>query len=139
MLRCRYTAVHCVAPAGNLQIITWNMQDDGTFTRSLETASEAGSLVSCAWCTESIVVTAFKSAAGKLKLVYWQLPGSLSDPQTISEIAHIDTGVALPDGGVSAAHWRAQDASANDLGETVVGVLTHGGNAKVIRFHLASS
>ena len=128
-----------VTPAGNLELIGWQMHDDGTFTRWLETTSEPASLVSCAWCTESIVVTAFKNASGKLKLIYWQFPNSPSDPQTINQITQIDTGVPLPYGGVSAGHWRAQGAHATNLGETLVAILTENGNAKIIRFHLTSS
>jgi hypothetical protein len=128
-----------VTPGGNLEIIGWHMHDDGTFTRWLETSSEPASQVSCAWCTESVVVTAFKNASGNLKLIYWQFPNSPSDPQTINQIAQIDTGAPLPYGGVSAGHWRAQNAHAANLGETLVAILSQNGNAKVIRFHLTSS
>src|SRR5581483_7625643 len=76
-----------VAPDGNLQIVGWQMHDDGTFTHWLSIASEPASLVSCAWCTDSIVVTAFKDGGGKLKLIYWQFPASASDPQSINQIA----------------------------------------------------
>lgn len=128
-----------VAPDGNLQIIGWQMHDDGTFTEWLTATSEPASLVSCAWCTGSIVVTAFKDAAMKLKLIYWQLPASASDPQTISQIAEASPDEPLPYGGVSVGHWRASQAPANDLGETLVGIISKSGNARVIRFHLTSS
>ncbi len=128
-----------VTPDGNLEVIGWQVHDDGTFTRGLSATSEAASLVSCAWCTGSIVVTAFKDGGGKLKLIYWQFPASASDPQTINQIAEISPGESLPYGGVSVGHWRASQAHANDLGETLVGIIRHTGNARLIRFHLASS
>ncbi len=128
-----------VTPDGNLQIIGWQMHDDGTFTKWLTTTSETASLVSCAWCTQSIVVTAFRDGTGKLKLIYWQFPTFASDPQTINQIAHISAGEPLPTGGVSVGHWRANQTPANDLGETLVGICAPSGNARVIRFHLTSS
>ena len=128
-----------VTPDGDLEVIGWQVHDDGTFTRGLSITSEAASLVSCAWCTGTIVVTAFKDGGGKLKLIYWQFPASPSDPQTITQIAEISPGEALPYGGVSVGHWRGSQAHANDLGETVVGIIRHTGNARLIRFHLASS
>jgi hypothetical protein len=128
-----------VTPDGNLQIIGWQMHDDGTFTQWLTATSETASLVSCSWCTQSIVVTAFRDEAGKLKLIYWQFPASASDPQTINQIAHISASEPLPTGGVSVGHWRANQTPANDLGETLVGICAPSGNARVIRFHLTSS
>jgi hypothetical protein len=128
-----------VTPAGNLEVVGWQMHDDGTFTRWLQTTSETASQVTCAWCTGSIVVTAFKSASGKLKLIYWQFPASPCDPQTISQITQIDTGIPLPSGEVSVGHWRKVNAPANDLGETLVGIVNQSGNAEVIRFHLTSA
>lgn len=125
--------------AGNLEILDWTMNSDGTFTRGLETTGEPASLVSCAWCAESIVVTAFKDSAGKLKLIYWQFPASSSDPQVITAIAQLEENITLPYGGISVAHWRVQGAMSNDLGETVVAVLTAQGNARVLRYHLTSS
>jgi hypothetical protein len=128
-----------VAPDGNLQVIGWQMHDDGTFTQWLTVSSEPASLVSCAWCTGSIVVTAFKDAEKKLKLIYWQFPTSPSDPQIINQIAEVSPDQPLPYGGVSVGHWRASQAPANDLGETLVGIISKSGNVRVIRFHLTSS
>ena len=128
-----------VTPAGDLKLIGWQMHDDGTFTHWLDTTAGAASEVSCAWVTGSIVVTGCKTGAGVLRLIYWQFPASPSDPQTITRLTDIDGGALPSYGGVSVGHWRASNASANDLGETLVGVRTASGDLKVIRFHLASS
>ena len=128
-----------VTPAGDLKLIAWQMHDDGTFTRWLDTTAGAASEVSCAWVTGSIVVTACKTGSGVLKLIYWQFPASPSDPQTITRLTDIEGGSLPSFGGVSVGHWRASSASANDLGETLVGVRTAAGNLKVIRFHLTTS
>ena len=124
---------------GNLQIVGWTMNSDGTFSRGPETTGETGSLVSCAWCADSIVVTAFKASAGKLKLIYWQFPASPSDPQVITAITQLEENIALPYGGISVAHWRAPGAMSSDLGETVVAVLTAQEHTRVLRYHLTSS
>ena len=113
-----------VTPAGDLKLIAWQMHDDGTFTRWLDTTAGAASEVSCAWVTGSIVVTACKTGAGVLKLIYWQFPPSPSDAQTITRLTDIEGGSLPSFGGVSVGHWRASNASANDLGETLVGVRT---------------
>ncbi|HEY1336967.1 MAG TPA: hypothetical protein VGF59_05625 [Bryobacteraceae bacterium] len=128
-----------VTPAGDLKLIAWQMQNDGGFTRWLDTTAGAASEVSCAWVTGSIVVTACKTGSGVLKLIYWQLPASPTDPQTITRLTDIEGGSLPSFGGVSVGHWRAANASANDLGETLVGVRTAAGDLKVIRFHLTSS
>jgi hypothetical protein len=128
-----------VTPAGDLKLIAWQMQNDGTFTRWLDTTAGAASEVSCAWVTDSIVVTACKTGSGVLKLIYWQFPASPSAPQTITRLTDIEGGSLPSYGGVSVGHWRAGNAPANDLGETLVGVRTAAGNLKVIRFHLTSS
>ena len=128
-----------VTPAGNLKLIAWQMHDDGTFTRWLDTTAGAASEVSCAWVTESIVVTACKTGSGVLKLIYWQLPASPTDPQSITRLTDIEGGSLPSYGGVSVGHWRAANAAASDLGETLVGVRTSAGNLKVIRYHLTAS
>src|SRR5690242_6735926 len=128
-----------VTPAGNLKLIAWQMHDDGTFTRWLDTTAGAASEVSCAWVTESIVVTACKTGSGVLKLIYWQLPASPSDPHSITRLTDIEGGSLPSYGGVSVGHWRAANAAASDLGETLVGVRTSAGNLKVIRYHLTAS
>jgi hypothetical protein len=127
-----------ITDQGNLKVILWQLNADGTLTRRADTTAGTASEISCAFVSDSIAVTAFRSSTGLLKLIYWQLPVAPSDPQTIARVAEIEGGHLPSYGGVSVGHWRASHSPVGDLGETLVAVRTEGGNLKVIRFHLTA-
>lgn len=117
---------------GNLKIIGWRMNSDGSMSRWAEVIGGAITSLSAALVRSRTIVTALREADGRLKTSYWLFPGNITGP-----LEHRGDAVEGPAGfEVQCAHVPAEGT---ELGNTVVAAQSEDGKLRLFRYRVTDT
>ena len=134
--------------SGNLELISWKLQEDGTITRLGDSGKQAGevSLVTVEAITSNTIVTAVRTGRGTLELIAWNISQDGSKIErvgdsgklagAVTEIAMVPTPFDQPgvltavrngSGNLEVIVWRVVNGAVHRLGDsgTQAGTASH--------------
>jgi hypothetical protein len=126
-----FLATAVITAGGNLKVIGWSWNPDGSFTRLADLQAGAANAVHCEPVRDNAIVTAVRNGSGHLELIYWEMPESPSGQVLRKGSVQADS---LGTNGSIAVRQRPGGASPSDLGETIAAGSNQAGNLKVIRW-----
>jgi hypothetical protein len=125
--------VACQTSAGKLKLISWDVSDTGTITRTGDSGDQAGeaSLISVIAIADRLFVTSCRTASGTLMLISWRL----NDDGSLTRLLPDSPGEA---GAVSEISSVRIPTSAGGGGRLVTSVRTAAGKLKLIVWNVSA-
>lgn len=127
-----YLAAAVITREDKLRVLTWKVEDTGTFTPWKVAEAGTASGIDCVSLMRSHIAVGCQDSNRKLKIIYWRFPYSNEGSQTVVRAGAAKAGVIT--GGVKIVHRGVTNTIP---GDTIAACSTEAGKLKLIRFRVS--